>query len=78
MDREEMRRIVREQRAGYAWLREMEIEEMRNATPGDRLRAFKQINGLMSLINHPESREDDDTITAAWCRLRARYDAENR
>jgi hypothetical protein len=37
LDFEEQERIVREQRAGYAALRDLEIEEMRNATFADGL-----------------------------------------
>ena len=78
MDFEDQKRIMREQRAGYAALRKFEIEEMRRATFADRLEAFQQIMRFSKHMKCDASRADDDAVTATWVKVRTRYEAANR
>lgn len=78
MEFEEQKRVVREQRAGYAILRQFEIDEMRRATFEDRLAAFAQIMRFSRYMKRDDSRSDDDDVTAKWMKIRARYDAADR
>jgi hypothetical protein len=78
MDFEEQKKIVREQRAGYATLRKLEIEEMRNATFADRLAAFRRVLSLSECLPVNESREDDEEVMRKWIKIRANYDSKCR
>lgn len=78
MDREEQKRIAREQRAGYAALRQFEIEEMRKATFEDRLAAFRRVLSLSEHLPKNESRADDEEVLHRWKRIRTNYAARSR
>ena len=78
MEFEEQKRIVRKQRAGYAALRQFEIDQMRKATFVDRLEAFKAIMEFAEHMNWTDSREDDNLLAQRWRGIRTRYDAANR
>lgn len=78
MDREEQERIVREQRAGFAALRKLEIEEMRKATFEDRLAAFRRVLNFSEHLPKNESRVDDEEVLQRWKRIRTNYAARQR
>ena len=78
MDIEEQKRIVREQRKGYAALRRFEIEQMRSATFEDRLAAFRRVLSLSECIANPKPRAEDDVVVKKWIKIRANYDARRR
>ena len=75
MDLEEQKRIVRQQRAGFAMLRRFEIEQMRSATFEDRLAAFRRVLSLSECLPKSDSRVDDDEVTRIWTKIRRKYDA---
>lgn len=74
VDREEQRRIVREQRAGFAALRQFEIEQMRKATFADRLDSFCRVMGFVEAMDKPISRRDDEYLAGRWQLIRRRYE----
>ncbi len=78
MDKETAKRIVRQQRAGYARLHEFEIEEARRATFADRLDAFTRIMQFAEHLPADDSRKDDDEVTQRWILIRERYAAKLR
>ncbi|MEP6754263.1 MAG: hypothetical protein ABJA67_02090 [Chthonomonadales bacterium] len=78
MTYEEQKRMARQQRAGYALHRTMEIERMRAETFDDRLAAFRRVLGFSENLPKNESRVDDDELTRKWIRLRANFDAKYR
>lgn len=75
MDFEEQKRIVKQQRAGFVTLRQLEIERLREATFSDRLDGFRRIMGFVERMNGPVSRTDDDILAKRWSDIRRRYDA---
>ena len=77
MDFEEQKRIVRQQNAGFAMLRQFEIEKMRLATFEDRLAAFRRVLSLSECLPKSDSRADDDEVTRTWIRIRVKYDARH-
>ena len=77
MDLEEQKRIVRQQKAGFAMLRRFEIEQMQLATFEDRLVAFRRVMSLSECLPKSDSRTDDDEVTRTWIRIRGKYDAKH-
>jgi hypothetical protein len=75
MTREEQAQIVRQQRAGFASLDRFEREAERKMTFADRLAAFERIQSLAPYLAPHDSRSDDDQVTQAWIKIRARYAA---
>ncbi|HSW43590.1 MAG TPA: hypothetical protein VLM76_13880 [Patescibacteria group bacterium] len=76
MDKRTQRRIVREQREGYAWYEQRLIEEARRATFEDRVRHFGNIMGLARALRLPEPNwTDDEQVTERWLWIRERYAA---
>ena len=79
MDFDEQKRIVQQQRAGYAALRRIEIERMRAATIADRLNAF---TAIMEFAEHmgwtDDDRQDDAVLCERWQKAYSRYDTTNR
>ena len=73
MDFEEQKRIVREQRAGYAALRQLEIDRMRKATLADRLEAFSAIMEFAERMNWSDDRQDDAIAMERWRKAHGRY-----
>jgi len=78
LNRDEQKRIVREQCAGFALLRRLEVDQMRHASEQDRIRAFRQIIKFASRMRVAELREEDLEVTAAWSKIRAKYRAASR
>lgn len=78
MDFEEQKRIVQQQQAGFAMLRKLEIEQMRNATFADRLAAFRRVLSLSECLPKNESRADDEELARIWIKIRLRYAEKNR
>ena len=54
MDFEEQRRILKQKQAGFAVLRQLEIDQMRKATFGDRLDGFRRIMGFVEHLNRAD------------------------
>jgi hypothetical protein len=77
MDIEKQRQILREQKAGYAFLRAFNIEEMRNATFEDRLDGLCQVLELGDALNKPDPRTDDDEFAQRWTEIIKRFEARN-
>ncbi len=77
MDFEEQKRILKQKQAGFAVLRQLEIEQMRNATFSDRLDAFRRIMGFVEHLDQPISRTDDEILAKRWSEIRRRYDARS-
>ena len=77
MDFEEQKRILEQKRAGFAVLRKLEIEQMRNATFADRLDAFRRIMGFVEHLDRPNNRADDDLLAERWSEIRRQYDARS-
>jgi hypothetical protein len=79
VDIEEQKRIVREQRAGYAVLRKLEIERMRTARIADRLDAF---TAIMEFAEHmgwtDDDRKDDEIAQLQRRKAFERHAATNR
>lgn len=78
MDIEAQKRIIREQKAGFAKLRRFEIEQMRAATIEDRLDAFARIMGFAEALDKPISRKDDDILAEKWKLIRSRHEGKVR
>lgn len=75
MDRATQVRIVREQQAGHEQLARFEQAEARRSTFPERLDGFRRIMGFSRYLPREVCREDDDTVTERWTRLRERYEA---
>ena len=76
MNFDEQKRIVQHQRAGFAALRQFQIDAMRRATFADRLDAFARVMGFAELLNRPVSRLDDNQLAERWIRIRQNYAAK--
>ena len=76
MDRDEQRQILREQKAGYAFLYQFNTEQMRNATFEDRIRGLTAVLGFAEYLNKPDLHADDELLIERWIEIRKRYNAK--
>ena len=75
---DEMKQIVREQNAGYEFLRQFNLEEARKATFEDRLRRFRQILQFNEHVPDRSERPMDQGLTRRWMTIRERYAERQR
>ena len=78
MDRAEQRQIVREQRAGYEFLRRFNLKQAREATFADRLRGLQQILRFNEHLPARPLRPLDEALTQKWIKIRERYAERER
>jgi hypothetical protein len=80
MDFKEQQQLLREQKAGYEYLRQFNIAKAREATFADRLEGFRQILRFSAHLPIRDSRPDarDVEVARRWMKIRERYADLNR
>ncbi len=78
MTKEEMKRIVKQQREGYKLLYDLETEALRKMTFEDRVNAFLRIQSVRPYLPQHDSRSDDDEVTRTWMKIRERYNGRSK
>jgi hypothetical protein len=73
MDRDEQKRIVKQQQAGFKAFHRFEVSEWRKATFADRLRDYAAIMEFAELIPGRAPVKPDLSVAERWNRIRARY-----
>jgi hypothetical protein len=77
MDFEEQKRIVQQQRAGFAAFHRFEVEEWRKATFAERLRDYVAIMRFAEVIPERAPRKRDNSVTERYQMIRARLNELN-
>ena len=78
MTLDEMKQVVREQKAGYEAVRRLNIEDARRATFADRLSGLRQILNFSEHLPARPARPIDEELTQKWIRIRERYAERER
>jgi len=75
MDREVAAQLLRNQQAGYKYLRLFEIDEARSTTFVERLCAFCRLMKFSKYIPSHNLPRDDNQAAQRWRKIRERYEA---
>lgn len=78
MDRETLKQLVREQRAGYELLHRLEVDEWRRATFADRVAGFAAIMAFSRQMKMHSQPDTGIIVSNRWRLIRKNYQHGNR
>jgi hypothetical protein len=78
MDRETMRTILREQKAGYDTLHKFEVEEWRAATFADKLRDLADLMAFSRAVMMRPAPDTGAVVRERWQLIRERHEQRSQ